>query len=442
MKFNDGLINRFIFIFFIIGLIKILVLPEQHQNKVYDNLKTGAERLIEDDFEFLRGKNVGLITNHTAIAGDRHLADILHESAQVNLVTLFGPEHGIRGDKPAGARISFEKDEATGLPVHSLYGDIHKPTPDMLDGVEVLVFDIQDVGARFYTYLTTMAMGMQAAAEQGIPFLILDRPNPLGGNLIDGFVREPGFESFVGYFPIPVVYGLTVGELAVMLKEEYMIPGVSDLDLHVSKLKNWNRSQQWPDLNLEWNPPSPNIPNFETALIYPGACFFEGITASEGRGTHLPFLQLGSPWVDGEAIARDLNNRNLPGLVFEKISFTPEDLPGMAMNPKYNGIEIEGIRYRITDRARVMPVEAGIHVLHVFYNHVSVEERVDFFKEAPADRESRIGGPRKSAIIRLAGTDQLYKMLDNGASAMEIIDYWQNDLENYDQIRRKYFLYN
>lgn len=440
--FNTSLINKLIFILVAGGLINISVLQELYQNIVYDQFKSGAERLIEDNFGFLAGKNIGLITNHTAIVGDRHLADILHDAEQVNIVTLFGPEHGIRGDKPAGARISFEKDEATGLPVHSLYGDIHKPTPEMLDGVEVLVFDIQDVGARFYTYLTTMAMGMEAAAEQGIPFLVLDRPNPLGGKLIDGFVREPGFESFVGYFSVPVVYGLTVGELAVMLKEEEMIPGVIDLDLHVSELENWNRSQQWPELGLEWNPPSPNIPNFETALVYPGACFFEGISASEGRGTHQPFIQLGAPWVDGEAIATDLNNRNIPGLEFEKVSFTPEDIPDMAMNPKHRGIEIQGIRYNITDRARVRPVEAGIHVLHAFYTHASVEERVNFFNEAQADRESRIGGPRKSAIIRLAGTDQLQKMIENGASAEEIIDYWQNDLENYDQIRRKYFLYN
>lgn len=442
MKLDIGLFNNIIFIFVFGGLINLSALPNLNQIIYSDQLKTGAEQLIEDNFEFLAGKNVGLITNHTATVGDRHLADILHEAEQVNLVTLFGPEHGIRGDKPAGARISFEKDEATGLPVHSLYGEIHKPTRDMLDGVEVLVFDIQDVGARFYTYLTTMAMGMEAAAEQGITFLVLDRPNPLGGKLIDGFVREPSFESFVGYFPVPVVYGLTVGELAIMLKEEEMIPGVSDLELHVSKLENWNRSQQWPELGLEWSSPSPNIPNFDTALVYPGACFFEGISASEGRGTHQPFIQLGAPWVDGEAIATDLNNRNIPGLEFVKVSFTPEDIPDMAMNPKHRGIKIQGIRYNITDRARVRPVEAGIHVLHAFYTHASVEERVDFFNEAQAGRESRIGGPRKSAIIRLAGTDQLQKMIENGASAEEIIDYWQNDLENYNQIRRKYFLYN
>lgn len=379
----------------VVGLI-ILSFPLQsiHASDL-DEFKTGAEVLIDEDFGFLAGKNIGVITNHTATVSGRHIVDLLHESNRVNVVSLFGPEHGIRGDQPAGAEISFETDDSTGLPVYSLYGEIHKPTPEMLDGVEVLVFDIQDVGARFYTYLTTMAMAMEAAAELGISFVVLDRPNPLGGNLIDGFVREDGFESFVGYFPVPVVYGLTIGELAKMLKKEEMIKGLADLELHIFKLKGWNRADQWLDLNLEWNPPSPNIPNFETALIYPGACFFEGVSVSEGRGTNSPFLQLGAPWADGKAIADDLNSRNLPGLNFVNTSFIPEDMPGMAMNPKYEGVEVQGIRYQITDKNKIRPVEAGIHVLHSFYMHAPVEEQSTFFNPPQEGRESRIGGLRK-----------------------------------------------
>ncbi|MFU8860222.1 MAG: exo-beta-N-acetylmuramidase NamZ domain-containing protein [Cyclonatronaceae bacterium] len=403
--------------------------------------KTGADVLVEQNFGFLNGKNVGFITNHTATVGGRHLADVMHEAEEVNVVALFGPEHGIRGDAPAGARITFETDQATGLPVYSLYGDIHKPTPEMLEGVEVLVFDIQDVGARFYTYLTTMVMAMEAAAGKGIPFVVLDRPNPLGGELTDGFVREKEFESFVGYLPIPVVYGLTVGELARMVKEEGMAHGLSGLNLHIIEMQNWTRGMTWPDLGRDWTPPSPNIPDFETALIYPGACFFEGVSASEGRGTYAPFIQLGAPWADGEALAADLNARNLPGLQFQSVSFIPESIPGMAMNPSHLGSNVNGVRYVITDASVVRPVEAGIHVLHAFYSLAPESERKTFFNPPQAGRESRIGGPRKSAIVRLAGTDQLYKMLENGSDAEEIIQYWMDDLDAYDQLRRKYFLY-
>jgi len=406
-----------------------------------NQMQTGAGWLVENDFGFLSGKKIGIITNHTATVGGRHIADILHEAGDVNVVALFGPEHGIRGDAPAGAKITFETDDATGLPVYSLYGDIHKPTPEMLDGIEVLVFDIQDVGARFYTYLTTMVMGMEAAAEAGISFMVLDRPNPLGGELTDGFMREKEFESFVGYLPIPVVYGLTVGELAAMVKGESMVDGISGLDLHIIEMQNWNRTMTWPDLNVSWNPPSPNIPDFETALIYPGACFFEGVSASEGRGTYEPFMQLGAPWADGEAIASDLNARNLPGLRFEKAEFIPASIPGMATNPVHMGVRVSGIRYVITDRDAVRPVEAGVHVLHAFYHHAPESERETFFNPPQQDRQSRIGGPRKSAIVRLAGTDQLYKMIENGALADEIIEYWKDDLEAYNQLRRNYFIY-
>lgn len=431
---------KYVTIISLVWLITACQADQKSGNEI-EAVKTGAEVLVEQNFGFLNGKNVGIITNHTATLGARHIADVMHEAAEVNVIALFGPEHGIRGDSPAGAKISFETDEATGLPVYSLYGDIHKPTQEMLEGIDVLVFDIQDVGARFYTYLTTMVMGMEAAAEAGIAFMVLDRPNPLGGELVDGFVREKPFESFVGYLPIPVVYGLTVGELALMVKEEGMIDGLSGLDLHIVEMQNWTRDMTWPNLERDWNPPSPNIPDFETALIYPGACFFEGVSASEGRGTYAPFIQLGAPWADGESIAADLNARNLPGLLFQKAEFIPESIPGMAMNPAHMGTSVQGIRYVITEADMVRPVEAGVHVLHAFYINAPESERNIFFNPPQTGRESRIGGPRKSAIVRLAGTDQLYKMLESGAKAEEIINYWSDDLKAYDQMRRNYFLY-
>jgi uncharacterized protein YbbC (DUF1343 family) len=391
-------------------------------------LKTGADRLMETNLSMLAGKNVGIITNHTAVVGIRHIADILHEADDIHVIALFGPEHGIRGDAPAGDKIDFQIDEATGLPVHSLYGETLKPTPEMLEGIDVLVFDIQDIGPRFYTYISTMGKGMEAAAELGISFVVLDRPNPLGGILVEGHVREPGFESFVGYYPIPVTHGLTIGELAQMVKGEAMIDGLDNLDLHIVEMTGWDRSTLWPDLGLDWIPPSPNIPDFETALIYPGACYFEGVSASEGRGTYEPFLLLGAPWADGQSLADELNSRNLPGLRFESAEFTPEVIANMATRPKYLGMHLHGVRYIITDIHAVRPVEAGMHVVHAFYSHAPADEKESFFNKA------RIG--------RLAGTDRVYEMFTSGASAEEVIASWSQELSEYDTMRRTYQLYD
>lgn len=392
-------------------------------------VKTGADRLVEDDFRLLEGKNIGVITNHSAVVGDQHLVDVLHEAGNVNVEALFGPEHGIRGDAPAGEEITGGRtDERTGAPVYSLYGETRKPTPEMLQGLDALVFDIQAIGARFYTYISTMGLAMQAAAEHGVSFVVLDRPNPLGGERVEGFVLEPEHKSFVGYYSIPITHGLTVGELAMMVKGENMIEGVEDLDLQVVEMENWRRDMLWPDTNLDWIPPSPNIPNFETALIYPGACFFEGTTASEGRGTRDPFILLGAPWADGEALAADLNSRDLPGLRFENTTYTPESLPRMSPNPKYLGEEVSGIRYEITDPYTVRPVAAGIHVLHAFYTQASDTEKEDFF--------------RRDRLSRLAGTRRLREMMESGASAKEIIASWGDELQEFNDLRRNYFLYD
>lgn len=389
------------------------------------SVMTGADRLVADDFAPLAGKTVGVITNHTALVGDRHIVDLMHESEAVNVVALFGPEHGIRGDDVG--RIDDAIDERTGLPAHSLYGEIRQPTADMLEGIDVLVFDIQDIGPRFYTYISTMGLAMQSAAEHDVTFVVLDRPNPLGGELVEGFVREEDFESFVGLYPIPVTHGMTVGELAIMAKAEGMIDGVEDLDLQIIELENWTRDMLWSDYGSEWVRPSPNIPDFETALIYPGACFFEGTTASEGRGTQEPFILLGAAWADGEALARDLNARGLSGLSFRAERFTPESLPGMSPNPKHLGTELGGIRYVVNDPKAVRPVEAGIHVLHAFYSQATDEQREEFFR---VDR-----------MNRLAGTSRLVDMLEAGASAEEIVASWQEELQAFDESRRNYFLY-
>lgn len=399
----------------------------QNEAQVDDTvaLKTGAELLLANNFDVLKGKNVGVVTNHSAVVGGKHLVDLLHEAEDINVVVLFGPEHGIRGDDVG--IIADATDEKTGLPVYSLYGDIRKPTPEMLSGVDVLVFDIQDIGPRFYTYITTMGLSMQAAAENGISFVVLDRPNPIGGYLIEGFVRDEDQYSFVGPFRIPVTHGMTVGEIANMVKAEGMMDGLNNLDLTVVAMEGWDRNKLWTEYDLGWIKPSPNIPGFETALIYPGACFFEGLTASEGRGTQEPFILLGAPWINAQELVDDLNSRNLPGLKFEPATFTPVPLTGMTRDPKFNGQEIYGVRYVVTDSYAVRPVEAGIHMVQAFYKHTPDSDKSTFF--------------RTEVMTRLAGTPRLQNMISEGRTAEEIIASWQDELSAFGTVRERHLLY-
>lgn len=390
-------------------------------------LKIGAERLAEQNFGVIDGMRVGVITNHSAMAGDRHLVDLLHEAENVEVGVLFGPEHGIRGDAAAGEQISDGVDEQTGLPVYSLYGETRSPTPEMLEGLDALVFDIQDIGARFYTYISTMGMAMEAAARHDIRFVVLDRPNPLGGERVEGFVLEPGYESFVGLYPIPVTHGMTAGELALMIRSEPLLQDAATLDLHVVEISGWSRDQLWTGTGREWIPPSPNIPDFETALIYPGACFFEATIASEGRGTNEPFLQVGAPWIDGTEMARRLNERDLPGLRFEAVRFTPQSIEGMAPRPKLQDEALEGVRYVVEDPYRVEPVAAGMHLLEVMYEFAPAEVRQEFFTE--------------EWLARLAGTRRLQEMLTDGKGAVEVINAWQEERDAFLTLRSFYLLY-
>ena len=391
-------------------------------------VRSGAEVLAEREFDLLQGRRVGLIVNHTAVVDSIHLMDLIHQSPETELTALFGPEHGIRGTADAGEEVEHGRDVRTGAPIYSLYGQTRKPSPEMLRDVDVLVFDIQDIGARFYTYISTMGLAMLAAAEQGIPFVVLDRPNPIGGEYVSGFMLDPAHESFVGQYEIPMAHGLTVGELARMIKGEDLMEGLSDLDLTVVPTDGWTRDVLWPETNLPWIPPSPNIPDFETALVYPGAVLFEATSASEGRGTQSPFLQLGANWADGPALAETLNNRDLRGVKFEAVEFTPESIEGMAANPKLLGTPVQGVRYVVTDPDVFEPVEAGIHVLHAFF-HQAHEAGIDDFIDRPA------------ALARLSGTDRLLQMLRAGDAPEEIIAAWQDEVEAYRQAREAYLLY-
>jgi len=390
-------------------------------------VRTGAQVLVDGGSAMLQGKRVGLIANHASMVGERHLADLLHEDSRVQLQALFAPEHGIRGTADAGALITTETDPATGLVVHSLHGETTKPTPEMMQRLDILVFDLQDVGTRFYTYISTLGLAMQAAAEAGIPFMVLDRPNPLGGSRVEGFTLEPENQSFIGMYPIPATHGMTVGELARMVKGARMLPGLDSLELVVVEMEGWRRDMLWLDTGVHWIAPSPNIPDFETAVIYPGACFFGSVEGNEGRGTEQPFIQVGTLWGDGEALAADLNARSLPGLRFEPVSYTPRSIPGMSTEPRLQDREVHGIRWVVTDPRAVRPVEAGVHVLHAFWHQAPDSLKATFFVEEP--------------FRRVTGTAKLHGMIREGRTPEEIVAAWRPDVDAFRELRRAWLLY-
>ncbi|MEM6782349.1 MAG: DUF1343 domain-containing protein [Bacteroidota bacterium] len=393
---------------------------------------------MDSAFAALDGMRVGLVTNHTAIVdtadgGPAHLIDRLHEADNVTLAALFGPEHGLRGTAEAGAAVADGRDAATGVPIVSLYGSTKRPPADALTDLDVLVFDIQDIGARFYTYISTMGASMQAAAEAGIPFVVLDRPNPLGRRA-DGFVREPAYDSFVGAFPIPIQHGLTVGELAAMIQGERWLPGLDGLDLRIVDMEGYDPESPdndpiavgWP-AGLPFVPTSPNIPDLATAVVYPGTCLFEGTTASEGRGTDAPFLLVGAPWVDAGSVADTLRARNLAGVRFEAATFVPKDLPGRAVNPKHEDTEVHGVRLVVTEGAVVESVAVGIHVVEAIYRQA-----------APSTQRSAL---KRDWLAKLAGTDQLRRSLAAGATPDEIIAAWADEVAAFEAQRKPYLRY-
>jgi len=384
---------------------------------------TGAEVLSESHFEAVAGLRLGLIVNHTSRVGERHLIDVMSTSEGVELAALFGPEHGIRGDEDAGAKIEDGIDDATGVPVYSLYGTNRRPTAEMLQNIDALMFDIQDVGARFYTFISTLGLSMQSAAEAGIPFFVLDRPNPLGGKEIEGFVLDTTLVSFVGQYPIPVRHGLTIGELARMIQGQKWLPGLEDLDLRVIQMKGWSRTMLWPETGLPWRPTSPNLPTFESALMYPGTCFFEATTASEGRGTALPFLTVGAPWMDAALVS----STPIPGLVLVAGQVTPIEMPGKSSNPKWKDVQIESISIQIVDTEQIQPVSAGLELISRMYD------------SSPTDVRATMFNARWMSL--LGGTTELQSMIEVGFSATQFREAWAGEVAAFASARQPYLLY-
>jgi uncharacterized protein YbbC (DUF1343 family) len=343
------------------------------------------------------------------------MIDALHEAPDVELVALFGPEHGIRGVAEAGVRIESAVDEQTGVPIHSLYGGTLRPTPEMLESVDVLVFDMQDVGARYYTYVSTMAYAMEAAGDFGIPFIVLDRPNPLGGDAVQGNVLDPEYATFVGLYPVPMRHGMTVGELARMYVGEFGI----EVDLHVVPMDGWQRDMTFSDTGLPWVAPSPNMPTFESALAYPGTCLFEGTSLSVGRGTDRAFQWVGAPWLDGPALAESLNAYGLEGVRFEAATFTPTN----AGDGKFDGQEVQGVR-----------------LVHQDTNYDASKAAVAMLLEAYA-----MSGDNwawlQSHFDRLAGADLLRLGIEAGLGFAALTAAWDEGVVEFEQLRGPYLMY-
>jgi uncharacterized protein YbbC (DUF1343 family) len=322
-------------------------------------VRLGIEVLLTDSAHLIRGKRVGLITNHSGITPDgRSSIDLLHRARDVRLTALFAPEHGIRGQAAAGERIATTVDSATGVPVYSLYGETRVPTADMLKDVDVLLYDIQDVGARVYTYQWTMALSAEAASKLGRPFIVLDRPDPVRGDVVEGGVLDSAFRSFVGQFPVALRYGLTPGELL-----RYLVgTGQVKADIKVVPMSGYRRDMWWEETGLPWRNPSPNMRSPDAALLYTGTVLFEGTNLSEGRGTSIPFQLIGAGWLnDAGAIARELNRRRIPGVVFDSTIVTVE------AGQKWGGQRIPMIAIVVSDRTEVRPYRVGLELLREIY---------------------------------------------------------------------------
>jgi uncharacterized protein YbbC (DUF1343 family) len=386
-------------------------------NSLYSEVLLGVEVLEKENFSVLRNKRVGLVTNHTGRRKDgKPTVEVLQsEKAKKNgvkLVAIFSPEHGFYGVEDT--YVGSSTYTAFGIPIYSLYGEVKKPTKEMLKNIDVLVFDIQDIGTRFYTYTTTMALCMEAAKENNILFVVLDRPNPITGEYVEGNLQDKEFlKMFGSYFPLPVRHGMTVGELALLFNREYGIR----CKLKVVKMEGWRRNMWFDETGIPWVNPSPNMRSLDAAILYPGTAYFEaGTNVTEGRGTEKPFQYIGAPFINPQEWAIELTSRNISGVAFEPITFTPAAY-------KYKNEECFGVYVKITDRSQVKPVYLGLHmvdsVLKLYPDKFILPEK---FNE-------------------IAGTTKIREKLLARAPVDEIVRMWEMDLQKFMKVRKKYLLY-
>ncbi len=388
-------------------------------------VETGLEALVRSNFEILRGRRVGLVTNPTGI--DRHLrsaVDLLNNAPGVTLVALYGPEHGVRGEFTAGEYVESESDPATGLPVYSLYGKTRKPTPAMLEGIDVLVYDIQDIGSRSYTFISTLGLIMEAAAENNIEVVVLDRPNPLGGIKMEGVVTRPGFFSFVSQFAIPYLHGLTVGELALLLNGEGMLAGGVKCDLQVVKMNGWKREMWFGETGLPWVPSSPHIPHGDSPLYYPATGIAGELYAvSIGVGYTTPFQTFAAEWINGDSLSQALNSLRLPGIIFRPVHYKP-------YYSTLQGKMVHGVQIHITDPAAAPLSLIQFYIMqeaHRLWPDKNLFEMCD-----PS---------RHSMFDKVCGTDEVRKSFTKSFRVSDIEELWHRDIPAFRQMAAGYMLY-
>ncbi|MCP4592035.1 MAG: DUF1343 domain-containing protein [bacterium] len=386
-------------------------------------VQPGVDVLISDGFKPLVGKRVGLITNPTGVTSDlRSTVDVLHAAPKVSLVALFGPEHGVRGDVYAGGKVTDTRDAKTGVPVYSLYGKNRRPNAEMLEGVDALVFDIQDIGSRSYTYISTMAAAMEGAAEHGVPFVVLDRPNPISGERIEGRLLNLEYKSFVGYLPVPYAHGMTVGELARMINGEGWLPEGAKCDLHVVPMSGWRREMYFDQTGLPWVPTSPHIPRADSSAFYAATGILGELRVlSEGVGYTLPFELLGAPGLDAEALAGDLNARKLPGVIFRPMYYKP-------YYATYKTEDCGGVQIHLTDQRRARLTDIQFHVM-------------DYLRRVHPEKPL-FGAKRDRMFDKVCGTDAVRKMFLAGKPIQDILAHWNAGLDEFRARRAKYLLYD
>jgi uncharacterized protein YbbC (DUF1343 family) len=416
-------------------------MPTQKTAAKRPPVKLGVEVLFEKHPDLVRGKRVGLITNPTGL--DSHLDSIIDRfraEPGVTLAALYGPEHGVRGNAQAGEYVSFYFDEHLKLPVFSLYGQTHKPPADMMtnideymrsfdtkhegkqvatgmmQSVDVMVFDLQDVGTRVYTYIATMAYAMQAAADAKIPFIVLDRPNPVNGVAMEGPILEyPKHSSFIGLYPIPLRHGMTAGELARLFNDKFL---TNKVNLTVVPMENWSRDEWFNETSLPWVMPSPNLPTPESGTVYPGQVIIEGTNLSEGRGTTKPFELFGAPWIDGFVLSKKLNDLHLPGVKFREVWFTPTF-------SKFSGQQCGGCQLHVTDRNAYQPIATTLAILSVIKKEYG--NKLEFHAEY---------------FDKVLGTSSVREALERGEPVDKIVAGFQPGLDGFANLRAPYLLYH
>jgi uncharacterized protein YbbC (DUF1343 family) len=384
----------------------------------------GIEALLRNRKELIRGERLGAVVHPASVLSNlQHTADALYRSKDLRLVALLGPQHGARGEKQDNmVESEFYRDPDTGLPVHSLYGETRRPTEEMLAGIDILIVDLQDVGARIYTFIHTMAYCMEACARYGKRLVVLDRPNPINGRQVEGNLLIPEYRSFVGLYPIPMRHGMTIGELALFLNAEFQI----HCDLTVIEMEGWKRAYWFDQTGLPWVQPSPNLPALDSAIVYPGSVLLEGTLMSEGRGTTRPFELIGAPYIQSGQYAERLNASGLPGVWFRPVYFQPTF-------QKWTGQVCGGIQIHVKDRNAFEPFLTGIATISIAR---SLYPESFEWRRPPYEYEYE-----KMPIQILCGGKGIPDMIESGSTLDQIRSSWQDDVDDFERRRRRYLLY-